>query len=280
MNGLINNSNNMNELLFDIHIEQVIKDCLYNDFPGTAKWSFDHPIWDCYVGEKGISPKNAWKEEKYIRKAVENLYRITNKSLSENKYHSFVNKIKFCFYEAYVNDNFSLLAREILNRFTIAKIAPKVTALKSNDFLRIINEANIDISRGIYCPMAGFGGIIEGAKKWFKNNNLEKKIEAYDINENLCKYYGWQKRDVLAQKIITDKIVFACPPFGRNTERWPGTPDNMYYEFKDWCELIKQYIIAPNYILVGPEIKNLKSENISSLFRKKYGIMYYPEYSN
>lgn len=270
----------MNEMLWGIHIEQVIKDCLSCNFPGTIKWPKDNPIWDCYVGEKGISPKNAWKEEKYIRKAVENLYKITIYSINNNKYVEFVNKIRNCFVEAYQNNNFLPLSREILNRFTIAKIAPKVTALKSSDFLRIIKESNIDISSGIYCPMAGFGGIVEGAKRWFKNNYMEEKIESYDINKNLCNYYGWIERDLLAQKIITDKIVFACPPFGPNTERWPGTPDNMYYEFHDWCRLIKQYIISPNYILVGPEIKNLKSNNTSGLFRKKYGIMYYPEYSN
>ena len=89
---------------------------------------------------------------------------------------------------------------------------------------------------------------------------------------------------MLAQKITTDKVVVACPPFGNKTERWAGTPDDMYYDFHDWCKLIKEYIIAPNYILIGPELKGVSkyASGIipSGLFRKKYGIQWYPEYSN
>lgn len=267
----------MEELLYNIHVEQVIKDCLFYPFPGTINWPANNPIWDCYIQKRKISPKDAWNQEKYIRKAVENLYKITQFSIYNNKYKKFTDNIEYCFKEAYENDNFLPLARAILTRFTVAKIAPKVTALKSSDFLRILNETNIDISNGIYCPMAGFGGIIEGAKKWFKQNKLEEKIEAYDINQNFCDYYGWINRDILAQKIITNKIVFACPPFGENTERWKGTPDNMYYDFHTWCKLIKEYIKAPNYILIGPEISSDK--NSCGLFSKKFGIQYYPEYS-
>jgi len=270
----------MNDIIFGVHKEQLIKDCYLYPFPGTVSWEKDNPIWNCYVGKNGISPKNAWKNIRYITKAVENLYKVTQQSLLNDKYKNFTNDVEKCFKEAYLNNNFLPLAMTVLKRFTIAKIAPKVTALKPTDFLRILDESKIDISKGIYCPMAGFGGIVNGAKRWYNKHNLKENIEAYDINENLCNYYGWKKRDVLAQKIITDKIVFACPPFGPNTERWPGTPDNMYYEFKEWCKLIQEHIDAPNYILVGPEDKPLKSKNISGLFRKKYGIRYYPEYSN
>lgn len=267
----------MEEIMFDIHIEQVIKDCLSYPFPGTQKWSANNPIWDCYVDSRKISPKDAWKEEKYIRRAVENLYKVTQSSLIDYKYKKFTDKIENNFFEAYSNNNFLPLAEAVLTRFTVAKIAPKVTALKPTDFLRILKESNIDISNGIYCPMAGFGGIIEGAKRWFKEHNLPGNIEAYDINPNFCKYYGWIQRDVLSQKVETDKIVFACPPFGDKTERWKGTPDNMYYDFHTWCKLIKEYIKATNYILVGPETN--KNKNSCGLFSKKFGIQYYPEYS-
>lgn len=78
------------------------------------------------------------------------------------------------------------LVRVIVNRFTIAKICPKVTALMPSKFLQIIEDSGIDISCGVYCPMAGFGGIIEGAKRWFKEHSIDStdKIEAYDINPN------------------------------------------------------------------------------------------------
>lgn len=275
--------NNPHNYLFDIHIEQVIKDVFNYPFPGTSKWEKNNPIWDCYVGKNGISPKEAWKQEKYFRKAVENLYKITQYCLENNKYEKFVDGIYNCFYEAYENGNYELLAKAILIRFTVAKIAPKVTALMPSAFERILDKSNIDISSGIYCPMAGFGGIIEGAKRYYKKHKVNANIEAYDINKNFCDYYGWTQRDVLAQTIKTNKVVFVCPPFGENTERWVGTPDNMYYEFDEWVKLIKKHIIAPNYIFVGPEIitksKYKSGKKPSGLFNKKYGIQYYPEYS-
>ena len=186
-----------------------------------------------------------------------------NSSIEQNKYLDFISKIIKA-----KEGNGIELAREILLRFTVAKIAPKVTALQATDFERIIKESKVDIRNGIYCPMAGFGGIVEGAKRYFNKRGINAEIEAYDINEDFCNYFGWERRNLLEQTIKTDKVVVACPPFGKNTERWPGTPDSMYYDFKEWCQLIKKYIIAPNYILIGPEIS---SKNGCGLFSKKTG---------
>lgn len=256
--------------LFGLTDEYIANKCFKSAFPGTDKWPADHPIWDCHIYKK-LTPKEAWKNKDCIIKAVTNLFYITNKSISKGKYPEFVRRIKKAFEEDGIN-----LLREVLNRFTIAKIAPKVTALMPSAFERILKESGINISSGLYCPMAGFGGIIRGAQEYYKRNNIKADIEAYDINPILCKYYGWTVRDVLAQNIKTDKVVFVCPPFGPKTERWKGTPDTMYYEFEEWVQLIKQHIDAPNYIFVGPE----KNTNINKcgLFSKKYGIQFYPEY--
>lgn len=85
----------------------------------------------------------------------------------------------------------------ILARFTIAKIAPKVTAINKKDVYKLMEESNIDFSKGVYIPMAGFGGIVEATKMWFinhkipmKNNSYAYLIEAFDINPNFCLWYG------------------------------------------------------------------------------------------
>lgn len=274
-----------NEEIFGITKGHCLDLCLNTPFPGTEKWTADNPIWDCNVAGS-ISPKEGYRRPEYLVKAIDNLYWILNKSINENRYEDFVRHQK-----ERMNRSDIELVRVIVNRFTISKICPKVTSLMPSKFLQIIEDSGIDISCGVYCPMAGFGGIIEGAKRWFKEHSIDStdKIEAYDINPNFCKYYGWIQRDVLAQKVKTDKVVFVCPPFGLKTERWLGTPmerndefETNYLDFHDWCKLIREYIDAPNYIFVGPEESGRRpNKNISSgLFTKQFGVRWYPEYSN
>lgn len=267
------------DYLFNRSKDELLAMCLHSDFPGTKKWEANNPIWDCNIAGK-LSPKEAWKSKKHLKKAIDNLFRITKYSIANDKYQEFVSKVEADFI---IDEN---CLDQVLKRFTIAKIAPKVTALMPSAFLRILEESGKDIKNGIYCPMAGFGGIIEGAKKWYKNRGIDfkDKIEAYDINPNFCEYYGWKQRDVLAQIVETNKTVFVCPPFGLKTERWLGTPldredeyKTNYFEFEDWCKLIRKHIIAPDYIFVGPEMKE-RGKNPCGLFAKKLGIQYYPEF--
>ena len=263
------------DFLFGLTKKYVLSKCLGYSLPGNEKWPSNHPIWDCNVaGYK--TPRDAWNDPETLMKAITNLFWITNKSVIRGEYPDFVKRIHGAFI-----DHENLLRKEVMNRFTIAKIAPKVTALQPSYFTRILNEAKVDLGTGVYYTMAGFGGIKKKKKKWFTEHNINADIEAYDINLNFCNWYGWTQRDVLAQKITTDKIVIVCPPFGPKTERWKGTPDNMYYDFHDWCKLIREYVIAPNYIFIGPELgKSKKKNNNCGLFGKTMGIQWYPEYTN
>jgi hypothetical protein len=276
------------DFLWGVSKFELYYECLKDiEFPGTLKYDKSHPIWDCNVGGKK-TPKQAWYDEDLMFKAIDNLYYIMHKLMASGKEQDFVQRVYNAFNAYYGVDydkrDSSALAKEILNRFTIAKIAPKVGAIQPSYVRRIIEDSGIDLSSGIYVPMAGFGGIVEASKQWFKKHNLEPNIETYDINPNFCKYFGWTKRDVLAQKIKTDKVVICCPPFS-TLEMWEGTPNNMYYDFHTWCKLIKEHIDAKNYILIGPEQTDLSKSKYKSgaktsgLFRKKTGVQWYKEYS-
>lgn len=257
--------------IYDITInEEILFDRVFGQpFPGTKKWPAEHPIWDCFLpGRK--SPKEAWSDELLIKKAIKNLIKILIDGIMQFKYDAFCKK-----HLNAIKNNETIFNELVLNRFTIAKIAPKVTALNENDFLRIIKETGKDISNGVYCPMAGFGGIIRGTEKWFNEKGIEPNIEAYDINESFCKWYGWKQRDVLTQVIETDKTVIVCPPFGKEFEHWKGTPDEMSdITFIEWVRLIKEHVKAPDYIFIGPETH---SKNICGLFSKTTGIAYYED---
>lgn len=269
--------------LLKVTQEQLVEYCLEQPFPGNSKWPANHPIWDCYLPGK-LSPKQAWKNRTLLNRAINNMFWIINKGIVENKYQSFnINHIKqlnTCVVkDGKIVSSSQRLLELILNRFTIAKIAPKVTALSKYTMYKILEESKIDLSNGVYAPMAGFGGIIEAAKMWFKahkiqtkNNSYDYLIEAYDINKNFCDWYGWEQRDMLFQPVKTDKTVIVCPPFGNKYEHWEGTPDDMSdISFLEWYFLIHDFIKAPNYVIIGPEVKG-KATQKCGLFYKTTGI--------
>lgn len=269
------------DVLWGLSKKQVFDICREVGFPGSNKWVKEHPIWDCSV-DTAMTPRRAWDDDAKLMKAIDNLFWICHKSIAENKYLDFLATHKKLF------DNVDKvgIAQKILVRFTVAKIAPKVTALMENRMLAILDESGIDLSCGCYCPMAGFGGIVRGCEIWLKKHKIDPtgKIEAYDINPNFCKWYGWGQRDVLAQVVETDKICIACPPFGEHTERWEGTPSDMYYECNEWAELIMEHVKSPNYIFIGPEETNNAKRyssgvKPSGLYAKKYGIQWMKEYT-
>lgn len=269
----------------------LLEFCKQQPFPGSKKYAADHPIWKCNIAMR-LSPFEAWKNEDCLKLAIDNICDNVITEKWQTKYADFCKGFENAYGAVFASGNpspqdKSCLAEWILRRFTIAKIAPKVTALAPSTMANILQEAfasdpnleHLAKTNGVYCPMAGFGGIIEGAKRCGI-----KSIEAYDINLNFCNFYGWKQRDALAQTVITDKIVIACPPFGTTTERWDGTPDSMYYDFEEWCELLMQHIIAPNYIFIGPSgvedqqrMKNGKKK--IGLFGKKIGVKWWSEYT-
>lgn len=252
------------DVLFGKSKEEVFSICK-SGFSGTERFPANHPIWDCNVSGR-LSPKEAWYYKEYLMKAIDNLFSVTHSCIVRGVEARFVQRIRDAF-----QSNLGI-KQEVLIRFTVAKIAPKVTALSYKLAKKFILQSGLDISNGVYCPMAGFGGIIEASK------DFTDKIEAYDINPNFCEWYGWTQRDVLSQVVHTDKTVIVCPPFDYK-EQWNGTPDKRgdeyytnYKSFEEWCRLIKKYVVAPQYIFIGPE-----ESKGTGLFGKRSGVQYYPD---
>ena len=273
-------SNNIEDCItiFENYItEKIVDYCLTQELPGNGKWPANHPIWDCNVGNK-VSPRFAWSDRNYLEKAVKNIFYMLPK---DEKFR--IRHIKELLNCQMLNNRIVYASQKLLqmiqDRFTIAKIAPKVTAISEYSVKKIIDESGIDISNGVYLPMAGFGGIYRAVKSY---GDID--VETYDINEKFCHWYGWKQRDMLAQKVVTDKVCICCPPFGKKYEHWEGTPDDMSnIDFKEWYHLIKEYVIAPEYIIIGPEIDKTGTgsnkgvdkdgKKQSGLFAKTVGIM-------
>ena len=296
LNQLISNKVFAIKQNYKITEEQLIEWCLKNDFPGNTKWTANHPIWKCYVpGQQ--SPYLAWFDEKCIRKAVKNMFNTLDRCISESKEDNFVKRYLCAINSCVVEDNKIIssdkrLLELVLSRFTIAKIASKVTAISPTDCMKIFDESGIDLTKynGIYAPMAGFGGIVEGYKRWMKKNahiaynDMISAIEAYDINKSFCDWYGWEQRDMLESIIETDKVCIVCPPFGKNYEHWADSSENGISQdiidgmaditFIEWYDLIKKHVKAPAYIIIGPELSsNGRDVNkCGNLFKKRVGI--------
>ena len=254
----------------DYFHEMVFKYCMVAPFPGTSKWRYDHPIWNCYVG-KYHSPIYAWNDPYFMKEAVDNWFYMHQKDSKVER--AYIKELMTCKIENnLIRKSSQRFLELILNRLTIAKIAPKVTAISDKTVKKIIDESGVDISNGVYVPMAGFGGIPSGVKLWSKEHSKNVECECYDINPLFCEWYGWSERDMLKQKVKTDKVVICCPPFGKDYEHWNGTPKKMSnIDFKNWYRLIKEYIDAPEYIIIGPEIG--KKNEKTGLFAKSTGVM-------
>ena len=280
-----------------VTIDMLVEWCLKSPFPGNTKWTPEHPIWDAYLPGY-LSPREAWSDPKCIEDAVDNMYWIIEKGEREGKYADFNEKHYKEFRTCVVEDGRIVassirLLQLVLIRFTVSKIAPKVTALRGTDMKKIIDTSGVDISNGVYLPMAGFGGIKDAAEIWYREHRIPKKsgtwdylIECYDINPEFCKWYGWSQRDMLAQVVETDKVCLVCPPFGNQYEAWKETPSEMSdIEFIEWYRLIHEYVKAPAYIVVGPEVnhpKYVSNKGLDSqgnkrngLFSKTVGIMWW-----
>ena len=258
---------------FGVSKSMLLDLCCSSPFPGTMKWPAEHPIWDCHVAGKP-SPREAWTSIECLQKAIDNLYWILNKCANgtHHSYPSFIDNHR----RAFAQVGFPMLEK-VLNRFTIAKIAPKVTALPESLFYKEIERAGIDLSSGIYCPMAGFGGIVRAGRQWLVNHGISGDlVYAADINPNLCSWYGWTQQDLLAQVVSTDMTVCVCPPFGKNTERWHGTPDCMYLNFEEWVRLICEHVRAKQYAFFGPSLtdKNTSKACVGLFGRKQQARLY------
>lgn len=279
-------------MAFGYKQKDILDICLNEPFPGSSTYPPDHPIWTGYSG-KCKTPLEAWKDESCLIKAIRNwMYMMVFNELmlqfnpdnrTQENLDSLYTSYNKRWGKALIEHDNNMIAQYVLNRFTVAKIAPRVTALSASKVLKIMEESGLDFSVGVYVPCAGFGGIVEGAKLWAKKYKKEVETEAYDINPRFCEYYGWIQRDFTAQHIKTDKIVVCCPAYSENDECWEDTPEinaagiTNYGGFHQNCKLITEYVQTDaGYIFVGP---TRQSKNSCGLFSKRTSNdMFYPEY--
>jgi hypothetical protein len=199
----------------------------------------------CFIGNKK-SPYDAWYDPILRFKAEENLAQqigfggLCLKKVLQNRYR---------------------IIDEIIERFTIAKIAPRVTSMSASqcqslfkDYIPLLQQ------NGIYDPCGGFGG----RKEFAQRNNIE--YESYDVNPELIRLVGHHFQDLITMNTIkTSKIVLTSPPWN-DKEVWPGSNGSIteIHEKEWWYNLIMTKIKASGYIFV-----NGTDNNHQGLFGKR-----------
>jgi hypothetical protein len=205
---------------------------------------------NCWVGGRK-SPYEAWHSPSLRLKAEENFAQQLGRG------GNLLRKVLSGRYK---------MDKLILERFTIAKIAPRVTAMSRTEAKKWLLASGFDLSKGVYDPCGGFGG------RRVACGELGVEYEGYDVNPELIRLVGHSYRDLITMSPIdTDRVVFTSPPWN-DKECWPGSNGSIteVHEKEWWYELIQKKIRAPHYILVnGAENEPERASGLFGQRRKK-----------
>lgn len=156
--------------------------------------------------DNNLSPKDAWTNETLRFKAEENLAKQLG--FGGQLFAKFLRR-------TYTMNEL------ILERYTIAKISPRVTTMSPIEAKTILINSGFDLSKGIYDPCGGFSG------RKLACQQLGIPYESYDVNSTLIKIVGHTFRDLVAMEPVeTDKLVFTSPPW-KDREVWPNENPNV-----------------------------------------------------
>ena len=182
--------------------------------------------------DKYISPFEAWFDKKCLIKAVENRLKYKKEPLKET---------------------------DILNSFSIAQIAPKVSVFKPFIAKYIINKYAKEYNT-IFDPCSGYSGRLLGA------NALNKNYIGQDINENvveesnkLIKELNIYNVSVKCKNSLATTgeydCLFTCPPYGEK-ENWNQSIEILSAD--EWIDVCLNNYKCNRYIFVVDETKKYK----------------------
>lgn len=201
------------------------------------------------ASKKGkLSPFQAWQDKNLVKKSA-------------------LNRLK------YVE---SCTPRDILQGFSIAQIAPKVSVFKPKLAQDLINTY-LSQYDNIYDPFSGFSGRMLGSYR------CEKNYYGFDINEKhiqesdeIKKYLGIQNASLEVEDILTcspknilpNSCVLTCPPYG-DKENWGENTEIKTCD--EWIEIILQkYSGCEKYLFVVGQTERYKDNIVKTLENRSH----------
>lgn len=200
-----------------------------------------------YATKKGkISPFDAWKDKTLVKKAA-------------------LNRIK------YVG---RCKPQDIVQGFTIAWIAPKISVFKPTLAKRLIQKYLDDYSE-IFDPFSGFSGRLIGAQ------NCNKRYIGQDLNvdhvlesNEIIKYKNYSNATCTLQDILTDvphtyECLFTCPPYG-GKEHWNENNDEVEKSCDEWIDICLEKYKCKKYLFVVDKTEKYKKNIVEVITNKSH----------
>lgn len=200
-----------------------------------------------YATKKGkISPFDAWKDKTLVKKAA-------------------LNRIK------YVG---RCKPQDIVQGFTIAWIAPKISVFKPTLAKRLIQKYLDDYSE-IFDPFSGFSGRLIGAQ------NCNKRYIGQDLNidhvlesNEIIKHKNYSNATCTLQDILTDvphtyECLFTCPPYG-GKEHWNENNDEVEKSCDEWIDICLEKYKCKKYLFVVDKTEKYKKNIVEVITNKSH----------
>lgn len=200
-----------------------------------------------YATKKGkISPFDAWKDKTLVKKAA-------------------LNRIK------YVG---RCKPQDIVQGFTIAWIAPKISVFKPTLAKRLIQKYLDDYSE-IFDPFSGFSGRLIGAQ------NCNKRYIGQDLNidhvlesNEIIKHKNYSNATCTLQDILTDvphtyECLFTCPPYG-GKEHWNENNDEVEKSCDEWIDICLEKYKCKKYLFVVDKTEKYKNNIVEVITNKSH----------
>lgn len=200
-----------------------------------------------YATKKGkISPFDAWKDKTLVKKAA-------------------LNRIK------YVG---RCKPQDIVQGFTIAWIAPKISVFKPTLAKRLIQKYLDDYSE-IFDPFSGFSGRLIGAQ------NCKKRYIGQDLNidhvlesNEIIKHKNYSNATCTLQDILTDvphtyECLFTCPPYG-GKEHWNENNDEVEKSCDEWIDICLEKYKCKKYLFVVDKTEKYKNNIVEVITNKSH----------
>lgn len=205
---------------------------------------FHKSIWEANREHKK-SPIEAWQDKELVKQAALNR----------------LNYVQHC-------NPF-----DIINAFTVAKIAPKVSVFSVQRALDILKKYAAEYN-SIVDPFSGFSA------RMIASARLNKRYTGFDLNEKhvqesneIIKYLkldsvSVSQQDILKKEDITiDECLFTCSPYGAK-EQW--NENEITKSCDEWIDICLEKYRCKRYIFVVDETAKYKDKVVETLQNRSH----------